>query len=135
MPDRYRVDLSYRLVGPFGRSPTRTWFFDLPAPPGRTAPPHLLRRQRAHAPTGAPRRELAALDGRPVPVDAMPAWDGEATSAKAAAHLPWILASGATGAYDGMTGNDFSELMLYRALEEGRATDAQAREFTQPARR
>jgi hypothetical protein len=28
-----------------------------------------------------------------------------------------------------MRGNDFSELMLYRALEQGRATDAQAREF------
>lgn len=34
-----------------------------------------------------------------------------------------------TGAYDGMTGHDFSELVLYRALAAGRVTDAQAREF------
>jgi hypothetical protein len=72
-----------------------------------------MRRQEPHDESWL---ALDDYDGRPVPVGAMLAWDGEATSAKAAA-------------YDGMTGNGFSELMLYRALEEGRATDAQAREF------
>jgi hypothetical protein len=149
MPDRYRVDLSYRLVGPFGRSPDthhKTWFFDLPAPRWDELLPRIfydanvaMRRQEPHDESWL---ALDDYDGRPVPVGAMLAWDGEATSAKAAAHLPWILSSCAvtweftscylvdeTGAYDGMTGNDFSELMLYRALEEGRATGAQAREF------
>jgi hypothetical protein len=62
----------------------------------------------------------------------MLAWDGVASHDQAAAHLPWILAAGAvswefsacyfvddTGAYDGMTGYDFSELILYRALAAG----------------
>jgi hypothetical protein len=149
MPEQYRVDLAYRLAGPAGRSTdahSKTWFFDRPAADWE----ELLHRLFYDANVGLRRREpndenWLALDSyqvSPVLVDTMLAWDGGATAAKAAAHLPWILASGAvtweytschlvdeTGAYDGMTGNDFSELVLYRALSAGRVTDAQAREF------
>jgi hypothetical protein len=149
VPEQYRVDLAYRLAGPYGRSVdthSKTWFFDLPAVDWD----ELLHRVFYDANVGLRRREpndenWLALDSyqvSPVSVDTMLAWDGEATAGKAAAHLPWILASGAVtweytschlvdeaGAYDGMTGNDFSELVLYRAMAEGRVGDAQAREF------
>jgi hypothetical protein len=143
--EQYRVDLEYRLAGPFGRSPDthrKTWFFDVVAVDWD----ELLNRVFYDANVGMRRREprddswlaLDSFEVSPVPVGAMLAWDGEATAAKAAAHLPWILASGdvtweytccylvdGTRAYDGMTGNDFSELLLYRS----RTPDAEAREF------
>lgn len=149
MPEQYRVDLTYRLAGPFGRTPdthSKTWYFDLPVVDWD----ELLHRVFYDANVGLRRREphdenWLALDRyqvSPVLVDTMLAWDGEATADKAAAHLPWILAPGAvtweytscylvdgTGGYDGMTGYDFSELVLYRALAAGRATEAQARGF------
>jgi len=149
MPEQYRVDLAYRLAGPAGLSPgtqSKTWFFDLPAADWD----ELLHRLFYDANVGLRRREpndenWLALDGyqvSPVLVDTMLAWDGEATAAKAAAHLPWILASGAVtweytschlvdeaAGYDGMTGNGFSELILYRAMAAGRVSDARAREF------
>jgi hypothetical protein len=149
VPEQYRIDLTYRLVGPLGRSADtqrKAWYFDLPVVDWD----ELLHRVFYDANVGLRRREprdenWLALDGyqvSPVLVDTMLAWDGEATAEKAAAHLPWILASAAVsweytscyrvdeaGAYDGMTGNDFSELVLYRALAAGRITDAQAQEF------
>jgi len=149
MPEQYRVDLAYRLAGPAGRSAdthSKTWFFDLAAADWD----ELLHRVFYDANVSLRRREpndenWLALDSfqvGPVLVDTMLAWDGEATAGKAAAHLPWILASGAVtweytschlvdeaGAYDGMTGNDFSELVLYRALAAGRVTEARARDF------
>ena len=149
MPEQYRVDLAYRLAGPAGRTAdthSKTWFFDVPGVDWD----ELLHRVFYDANVGMRRREpndesWLALDSyrvSPVLVDTMLAWDGVATAEKAAAHLPWIPASGAVtweytscylvdaaGGYDGMTGNDFSELVLYRALAVGRITDAQAREF------
>jgi len=149
VPEQYRVDLAYRLAGPDGRTPDmhrKTWYFDLPVLDWE----ELLHRVFYDANVGlrqrAPHDEnWLALDSyqvSPVLVDTMLAWDGEATADKAAAHLPWILASAAVtweytscymvdgaGGYDGMTGYDFSELVLYRALAAGRTTDAQAREF------
>jgi len=149
VPEQYRVDLTYRLAGPLGRSAgtqSKTWHFDL-------AVVHwdeLLHRVFYDANVGLRRREprdenWLALDGyqvSPVLVDTMLAWDGEATLDKAAAHLPWILGPGAVtweytscyrvdqaGGYDGMTGYDFSELVLYRALAAGRTTEAQAQDF------
>ncbi|WP_030434191.1 hypothetical protein [Actinoplanes subtropicus] len=148
-PEQYRVDLAYRLASLAGRSAgtqSKTWFFDLAAPDWA----ELLHRVFYDANVGLRRREpndenWLALDDyqvSPVSVDTMLAWDGEATAEKAAAHLPWILSSGAVtweytscyrvdeaGGYDGMTGNDFSELVLYRAMAAGRVTDEQAREF------
>jgi hypothetical protein len=142
--DQYRVDLEYRLAGPFGRTPethAKTWFFDVAAVDWD----ELLNRVFYDANVAMRRREphdeswLALDDYRvsPVLVGTMLAWDGVATAEKAAAHLPWILASGnvtweytscylvdATGAYDGMTGNDFSELVLYRSATP--AAEAQA---------
>jgi hypothetical protein len=147
--EQYRVDLAYRLAGPMGRSAgtqSKTWFFDVPA----VGWDELLNRLFYDANVGMRRREprdenWLALDGyqvSPVLLDTMLAWDGEATAEKAAVHLPWILASGAvtweytschlvdeTGAYDGMTGNDFSELILYRAMAAGRVDEARARDF------
>jgi len=149
VPEQYRVELTYRLAGPNGRTPdthSKTWFFDLPSADWD----ELLHRVFYDANVGLRRREprdegWLALDSyrvSPVLVDTMVAWDGGATAGRAAAHLPWIIASGAvtweytscylvdaTGGYDGMTGNDFSELVLYRALAAGRITDVQAREF------
>ena len=149
MSGQFRVDLAYRLAGPAGRSAdthSKTWFFDLAV----VNWDELLHRLFYDANVGLRRREprdenWLALDSyqvSPVLLGTMLAWDGEATAAKAAAHLPWILASGEvsweftschlvdeTGAYDGMTGNDFSELVLYRALAEGRVTDDAARDF------
>jgi len=149
VPEQYRVDLAYRLAGPNGRTPdthSKAWYFDLPVADWD----ELLHRLFYDANVGMRRREpydetWLALDSyqvSPVLVDTMLAWDGEATADKAAVHLPWILASAAVtweytschlvdaaGGYDGMTGNDFSELVLYRALAGGRITDAQALEF------
>jgi hypothetical protein len=147
--EQYRVDLAYRLAGPSGRTPdthSKTWFFDVPAVDWD----ELLNRVFYDANVDLRRREpndesWLALDSyqvSPVLVDTMLAWDGAATADKAAAHLPWILASGAVtweytschlvdeaGGYDGMTGNDFSELVLYRAMAAGRVSGEQAREF------
>jgi hypothetical protein len=149
VPEQYRVDLTYRLAGPFGLTldtHAKTWYFDLPVANWD----ELLHRVFYDANVGLRHREpddesWLALDRyhvSPVLVDTMLAWDGEATADKAAAHLPWVLAPGtvtweytscylvdAAGAYDGMTGYDFSELVLYRALAAGRATEAQARAF------
>jgi hypothetical protein len=149
VPEQYQVELAYRLVGPGGRSPGthgKTWYFDSPDVDWD----ELLHRLFYDANVGLRRREprdesWLALDSyqvSPVLVDTMLAWNGEATADQAAAHLPWILASGAVtwecasclvvdpdGGYDGMTGNDFSELMLYRALAAGRTTEAQAGGF------
>jgi hypothetical protein len=149
MPEQYRVDVAYRLSGPGGSSlgtQSKTWFFDVTAVDWD----ELLHRVFYDANVGMRRREPAdeswlALDSyraSPVLLDTMLAWDGEATVDKAAEHLPWILASGAVsweytscylveagGAYDGMTGNDFSELVLYRALAAGLTTEAQALDF------
>lgn len=149
MPEQHRVDLTYRLAGPLGRTPdthSKTWYFDLPGVDWD----ELLHRVFYDANVGLRRREprdenWLALDKyqvSPVLVDTMLAWDGEATADKAAVHLPWILAPGTVtweytscyrvdeaGAYDGMTGYDFSELVLYRALDAGRATEAQALDF------
>jgi hypothetical protein len=143
--EQFRVDLEYRLAGPYGRTPDthrKTWFFDVVA----VEWDELLNRVFYDANVGLRRREprddswlaLDSFEVSPVPVAAMLAWDGEATAAKAAAHLPWILAAGdvtweftscylvdATGAYDGMTGNDFSELVLYRSS----TPDTQAQQF------
>jgi hypothetical protein len=147
--EQYRVDLAYRLAGPMGRSAgtqSKTWFFDVPAVDWD----ELLNRLFYDANVGLRRREprdenWLALDSyrvSPVLVGTMLAWDGAATADNAAAHLPWILASGAVtweftschlvdqaGAYDGMTGNDFSELILYRAMAAGRVDEARARDF------
>jgi hypothetical protein len=151
MSEQYQVDLAYRLAGPFGFTPDthdKTWYVDAPA---TVDWPELMHRifydanvgLRRAAPDDETWLALDSYEVSPVTAGAMLAWDGEATAEKAAAHLPWILAAGATswefsacyivdetGRYDGMTGNDFSELILYRALADGRVTEAQAREFT-----
>ena len=157
MSDRtqQRVDVYYRLAGPVGSytadTHRRTWFFDLPLDrENLDAWEELLHRMFYDTNTILRRREprdeswLALDHFRVSPVDAehMLAWDGAVTQANAESHLPWILAHANvvwefaacyfiddTGAYDVMTGNDFSELVLYRALEEGRTTEASARSF------
>jgi hypothetical protein len=137
------------MPGPYGRTPDthrKTWFFDVAAVDWD----ELLNRVCYDANVELRRREpddesWLALDSyqvSPVVLDTMLAWDGEATAARAAAHLPWILAGSAVtweytscylvdeaGRYDGMTGNDFSELILYRALAAGRVTAPQAQDF------
>jgi hypothetical protein len=147
--EQYRVDLTYRLAGLDGASAdthSKTWFFDLAAPGWDELLPRLFYDANAGLSRAEPRdTSWLALDGyevSPVALETMLAWNGEATAAQAAEHLPWILAASrvtweytacylvdSTGAYDGMTGNDFAELILYRALADGRVSDAQAQEF------
>jgi hypothetical protein len=79
MPDQFRVDLTYRLAGPNGRTPDthrKAWYFDLPTVDWD----ELLHRVFYDANVGMRRREprddsWLALDdyGRPPPSAARPA--------------------------------------------------------------
>jgi hypothetical protein len=148
------VELEHTLFMPHGRAPTtrpRQWSFDVPAERDSTAQwEELLHRIFFDANVRLRQREpgdvnwLGLVSFRVSAVDeaAMFAWDGTATAEAARRHLPWILAAqavtwedaanffvDATGRYDGMSGNDFSELIAWRALKEGRVTEAAARDF------
>jgi hypothetical protein len=150
-----RADVHYRLAQAFGAlSPgtqTKTWFFELPQ--GRDTEngwTELLNRVfydanvllRSREPNDTTYLAVDTFTTAPVSAETMLAWDGVATQERAAAHLPWILSSGTVswefsacyfvddaGAYDGMTGNDFSELILYRVLDAGQTTPQQALDF------
>jgi hypothetical protein len=151
-----RIDLHYRLASLGGVTPTtqeKTWFFDLPAQ--RDTDDNwreLLHRIFYDANVGMHLREPGdenwlALDHwivTPVDVQTMLAWDGQATKENAKIHLPWVLAHFAVvwessacyfindaGAYDGMTGYDFSELLLFQALNDGKADEPTGRAFMQ----
>jgi hypothetical protein len=154
MRTQQRIDLHYRLATPTGASATtqeRSWFFDLPQQ--QNTEEHwreLLHRLFFDANTKLKSREpndpnWLALDRWTVtPVDAslMLAWDGATTKESAQKYLPWVVAHFGivwefsacyfiddNSAYDGMTGYDFSELVLYRAIERGDASEAQGRTF------
>jgi hypothetical protein len=156
MPERTqrRIDLQFRLASSEGQTPTtkeRAWFFDVPSQrDNEDGWCELLNRIFYDANVALRRREpndlkWLALDSwsvSPVNVETMLAWDGEATTEKAKVHLPWILSHFGivwefsacyfvddAGAYDGMTGYDFSELVLYRAMAEGLVNEAAARAF------
>jgi hypothetical protein len=150
-----RADVHYRLAQPFGAlsagTQTKTWFFDVPQ--GRDTADgwaELLNRlfydanalMRSREPNDTTYLAVDTFTTEPVSAATMLAWDGLPTPERAAAHLPWILSSGAVsweysacyfvddaGAYDGMTGNDFSELILYRVLEAGQTTSQEALSF------
>ena len=150
MSEQHRVDVEYRLSGPGGRSADthgKSWYFDVP---GEVDWGEVLHRVFYDANVGMRRREprdeswldLDTFDVTPVSLDTMLAWDGEPTTEKAVTHLPWILGPAAVtweytscylldgaGGYDGMTGYDFSELILYRALAAGRVTRTAPGEF------
>lgn len=149
-----RVDLTYRLEGQSGRSETtqsKSWFFDLPA--ARDSTPYwteLLNRLFYDANVAMRRREpndanWLQLDGvavSDVDLVEMLAWNGRTTMESAQRHLPWVLSAQRVvweytachfiddgGAYDGMAANDFTELMLARALAAGLCDDAGAIAF------
>jgi len=150
----YRADVHYRLAQMYGMSDgtqSKTWFFEIPAA-GDTGDgwTELLHRifhdantlMRSREPNDTSWLAVDSFTTTPVSVATMLAWDGVATQAQAAAHLPWILAAGAvsweysgcyyvdeTGAYDGMTGYDFSELILYRSMDAGETSPEQALAF------
>jgi hypothetical protein len=150
-----RVDLRYRVAGADGTvTPAtlpRSWYFDLPMRRHRTeAWTELLQRIFYDANVALRRRKpqdgewyvLDSVDVSPVDGARMLAWDGTRTEESALAHLPWMLAPGGTfwesasrlivddaGRYDGMEGEDFSELVLYRALAQGRVDEPAARAF------
>lgn len=150
-----RVDLQYRLAtasDPASPGPQqKTWFFDLPVDRcPSSAWEELLHRIFYDANVMLRRREPAdeawlALDRfevSPVDLDTMLAWDGTASREAAGAHLPWLLSASAVvwepaacyivdddGVYDGMEGEDFTELVLCRALNTGRVDEAAARTF------
>jgi hypothetical protein len=150
-----RADVQYRLVQAFGAmsagTQTKTWFFDLPRSRDTTDGwTELLNRifydanmlMRSREPNDTTWLAVDTYATTPVSAPTMLAWDGRATRERAAAHLPWILSSSAVswefsscyfvddgGGYDGMTGNDFSELVVYRALEAGQTSPEQALTF------
>ncbi|GIF53051.1 hypothetical protein DFJ67_0577 [Asanoa ferruginea] len=147
--------MHYRLAQPFGGlsagTQTKTWFFDVPE--SRDTDDgwaELLNRlfydanalMRSREPGDTSCLAVDTFTTAPVSAATMLAWDGLATQERAAAHLPWILAAGAVsweysacycvddaGAYDGMTGNGFSELILYRFLDAGGTTPQDAVTF------
>lgn len=149
-----RADVRYRLAQNFGASADthiKSWFFEIPQSrdtnDGWT---ELLNRifydanmvMRSREPNDTSWLAVDTFATAPVSIATMLAWSGIATQEQAAAHLPWILAAGAVswefsacyfvddvGAYDGMTGYDFSELILYRALEAGQTSPEQAVAF------
>lgn len=149
-----RVDVHYRLAQIYGASAdthSKTWFFEIPQSRD-TADGwrELLNRifydanslMRSREPNDTSWLAVDTFTTTPVSTTTMLAWSGVATQEQAATHLPWILAAGAvswefsacyfvddTGAYDGMTGNDFSELLLYRALDAGQTSPEQTKEF------
>lgn len=149
-----RVDLEHTLFTPTGRAPDtrpKRWFFDLPAV--RDTEPQwseLLHRIFYDANVGLRRREpadqgwLGWVSFKVSAVDeaAMLAWDGVATKEAADRYLPWIAAASAVvwepaaafyvddaGRYDGLSGYDYSELLLSRALAGGRVDEAGALAF------
>lgn len=150
-----RVDLQYRLVQPTGlmsaTTMPKTWFFDLPV--HRERPElwtELLHRivydanvrLRRQAPYDEAWLRLDGFTVEPVDLAHMLAWDGTRTREAIAEHLPWIISAGSivwetagclivddAGRYDGMEGEDFAELILYRALDEGRIDEAGVRDF------
>lgn len=146
-----RVDLTYGLSTRGSEALEKTWFFDLPTQHDhQEAWTELLHRIFYDANLKMTRREpgdqafLFLRDFRVAPVDAatMLAWDGTTTREATAVHNPWIRSAhqvvweftacyfvDETGAYDGMEGEDFAELTLYRALADGRATEVTARAF------
>jgi hypothetical protein len=140
-----RVDLTYRLVrGDLQVSPgtqAKTWFFDIPTARDtgeRWA--ELLSRIFYDANVRLQRNEPGdlgwfMLDRRSVtPVDParMLAWDGSRNRESLTAYLPFlesaarVIWEGAgcwivddAGRYDGMEGEDFAELVLYRTHDAG----------------
>ncbi len=149
-----RADVRYRLVQDFGASAdthTKSWFFDIPRSRDTNDDwTELLNRilydantlMRSREPDDTSWLSVDSFTTASVSTATMLAWSGVVTQEQAAVHLPWILAAGAVswefsacyfvdeaGAYDGMTGNDFSELILYRALDSGETSPEQALAF------
>jgi hypothetical protein len=150
----YRADVQYRLAQIYGASAgtrAKTWFFEIPQSrdtlDGWT---ELLNRifydanmlMRSREPNDTSWLAVDTFTTAPVSTATMLAWSGVATPDQAAVHLPWMLSAGAVswefsacyfvddaGAYDGMTGYDFSELILYRALEAAQTSSEQALVF------
>lgn len=153
---RCRVSLHYRLVRdgvPTPDTQQKTWFFDLPRK-WATAEGfrEILNRiffdtnamMRAREPGDRAHLALDSFTVAPVDLAETLSWDGTATREAAAKYLPWIIAHqrlvwepaaclvvDEAGRYDGMTGNDFSELVVFRALEEGAIGEAEALSFIQ----
>lgn len=153
---RCRVSLEYRLVRegvPTAETQQKTWFFEVPrAWATGEGFRELLNRiffdaneaMRAREPGDRSHLALDSFTVSPVNLAETLSWDGTATMEAAAKHLPWIIAHRRlvwepaaclvvddAGRYDGMEGNDFSELVVYRALEEGVIGEAEALAFVQ----
>lgn len=146
------LHVHYRLASPHSHSTTtqdKRWYFELPAARDDTTHwTELLHRLFYDANVGLRRREpgdlnwlaldhfeLAAIDA-----DLMLDWPGIADLAHAERHMPWQLSATIwefasclyvddEGRYDGMTGNDFCELIALRMLDAGRADAARVLAF------
>jgi hypothetical protein len=150
-----RADVAYRLAHPAGAvsgyTQTKSWFLELPQKRDDTDGwTELLNRifydanarMRSREPNDTNFLKVDSFTTVPVSVATMLAWDGMATREQAEVHMPWILSAAAVswefsscyfvdddGAYDGMTGYDFCELILYRALDAGQTGPDEARDF------
>jgi hypothetical protein len=139
-----RIDFDFRLVredtGPTGTLP-KTWYFDLPAERDRPADwTELLSRlfydanvRLSHQePRESGYFEFTSYAVSRVDLGMMLAWAGDRSTSAIAAHMPWLLAAYKVvweytachfvddfGAYDGMEFEDFTELVLYRAMDTG----------------
>ncbi len=152
-----RVALTFRLANGYGGltpdTKDKTWFFEVPAArDNEHAWRELLHRIFYDANVAMQRREpgdaawlvLDAWTTTPVDEAAALAWDGTATLDVASRHLPWYVSQSrvvwepapcywvdGAGRYDGLEANDFSELVVYRALAAGRVDETSAVTFLQ----
>jgi hypothetical protein len=149
-----RVDFDLWLVredtGPTSTT-AKFWYFDLPAERDRPADwTELLSRLLYDANVRLSRQEphdpgyfeFTRYAVTPVDLPLMLAWNGDRSSEAVAAHLPWLTAAHKVvweftachfiddlGAYDGMEFEDFTELVLYRAMDTGLLPAAEAAAF------
>ncbi|MEL6349801.1 MAG: hypothetical protein AAFV53_42250 [Myxococcota bacterium] len=137
------VQLSYRLVGPWGhRSPTtqeKRWFFEVPAALdtelGWAELLHRIFYDANHTLRSQQPDDLSWLDLDAFAVSAVDTagalrWDGATGQAALLAALPWHVIGAVweyatsywvddDGRYDALDPTSFSELVAYRALERG----------------
>ena len=145
-----RIDLAYRLIGADGAASAQTMpktrFFDVPVERDhRNWWGELLHRiffdanvkLREHEPDDSSWLAMDSFEILPVSVAELFAWNGSRDLDSVAGTVPMLVAAANVvwewsgnyfvddaGMYDGMAGEDFAELVAYRALMDGNATEA-----------
>jgi hypothetical protein len=150
-----RIDLAYRLISTSGAASAqtlpKTWFFDVPVERDhRNWWGELLHRiffdanvkLRERDPDDSSWLAMDSFEILPVSVAELFTWTGARDLDSVAGTVPMLVAAGNvdwewsgnyfvddTGMYDGMAGEDFAELVAYRALMDGNATEARVLDF------